>query len=62
MDKEDLLKDFNDVLNFKEFKQALRIGKNSAYQLLKNNIIPSIKVGREYRILKADIINYLLAK
>lgn len=55
----DILKDLDDVLTFKEFKQVLKISKSKAYRLLKNNIIPSRKLGSEYRILKRDIIEFL---
>ena len=33
-----------------------------AYRLLRENIIPSIRIGREYRIAKIDVIGYLKRK
>ncbi len=38
------------------------ISKKLAYHLLQNNIIKSIKIGREYKIAKADVILYLTEK
>lgn len=55
----EILKDFDDVLTFKEFQQVLKIGRNKAYELLQNNIIPSIRIGNSYRIPKINVINYL---
>lgn len=37
----------------------LGIGNTLAYRLVKQNIIKSIKVGREYKIPKANVIAYL---
>jgi len=55
----EILQEFQDVLNFKELKAILRKGKNKTYSLLQDNIIPSKRIGRDYRILKTDVINYL---
>ncbi len=55
----EILKDFDDILTFKEFKQVLKLGRNKAYELLQNNIIPSIRIGKSYRIPKINVINYL---
>lgn len=55
----EILKDFDDVLTFKELKVILGFGKNKVYKLLQNGEIPSTKIGRDYRILKINIINYL---
>ena len=57
--KTEILKDFDDVLTFKEFKQVLKLGRNKAYELLQNNIISSIRIGKSYRIPKINVINYL---
>jgi len=37
----------------------LGIGVNLAYRLVRNNTIPSLKVGREYKIPKRNVIAYL---
>ncbi len=55
----EILKDFDDVLTFKELKKVLNFGKNKVYKLLQNGDIPSTKIGRDYRILKINVINYL---
>ena len=55
----EILKNFDDVLTFKEFRQVLKIGRNKAYELLQNNIISSIRIGNSYRIPKVNIIKYI---
>ena len=55
----EVLKQYNDVLTFKELKEVLNFGKNKIYKLLQNGEIPSTKIGRDYRILKINVINYL---
>ena len=58
-----MFRNFPDVVNVKELQIMLGgISKKLAYQLLQNNIIKSIKIGREYKIAKADIILYLTEK
>ena len=54
-----MLKDYQDTLTFNELKEVLKIGRTKAYQLLKDKIIPSIKVGTNYIIPKISVINYL---
>lgn len=55
-----MFKDFPDVVNVKQLQTMLGgISKKLAYTLLKNNLINSIKIGRQYKIAKADVILYL---
>lgn len=58
-----MFKDYPDVVNVKELQLMLGgISKKLAYHLLQNNIIKSIKIGRQYKISKADVILYLTEK
>ncbi len=58
-----MFKCYPDVVNVKQLQIMLGgISKKLAYQLLGNNIIKSIKIGREYKIAKADVILYLTEK
>lgn len=54
-----LLEDYGDILLFSDIKKILRIGKNKAYELLKNNDIQSFKIGNSYRIPKTEVIKYI---
>ena len=58
-----MFKNYPDVVNVKELQSMLGgISKKLAYNLLRNNIIKSIKIGRQYKIAKADVILYLTEK
>lgn len=58
-----MFKNYPDVINVKQLQEILGgISKKLAYHLLKNNIIKSVKIGREYKIAKADVILYLTEK
>ncbi len=55
-----ILSEYPDVVNFKQFCEMLgNIGKSLGYKLLKDNEINSLKIGRSYRILKSEVIEYL---
>lgn len=53
-----LLDRYKDVLNFQELEEILRTKRTKTYQLLRNKTIPSFKIGTDYRIFKASVINY----
>lgn len=50
---------YSDVVTIKEFSKMLDIGTVLAYKLVKEKAIPTRKIGREYKILKVDVIKYL---
>ena len=43
---------YPDIVNIIQLKKMLGIGINLAYKLVRNKTIPSLKVGREYKIPK----------
>lgn len=47
------------TLTVRELSKILRIGINSAYDLVKNGTIFSVRVGRQYRIPRSAIEKYL---
>lgn len=49
-----------DILSLKDLREALQIGKNSALFLVQNNIIPAHKIMGKWRILKEDLIEYIM--
>ena len=51
---------YNDILTVDELCEVLNIGKNTAYKLLKNGDIKSIKIGRIYKIPKKNVKKYML--
>lgn len=54
-----MLKNYNDVLEVQDLCEILGIGKNTAYKILQNNIIPNRRIGRKYIIPKYGVIKYL---
>jgi excisionase family DNA binding protein len=47
-----MLENYRDVLTVREVAEALRIGKNAAYILVREKKIYSLRVGRKYLIPK----------
>ena len=57
-----MFSDYKDVVSPKELQTMLGIGHNTVYELLRANIIPSVKIGKQLRISKPAVIEYLLSK
>ena len=55
-----MLNEYPDVLNADQVIDILRVSKKTLYHILKENQIQNIKIGREYRILKTALIDYLM--
>ncbi|WP_304507193.1 helix-turn-helix domain-containing protein [Anaerotignum sp.] len=47
------------MVGVNDLQNLLHIGRNKAYELLRNNEIRSIKIGRDYKIPKRCIIDYI---
>lgn len=56
---EGLFKDYPDMLTPPQLMEMLSMSKTSTYRLLSENVIPSIKLGRVYRIPKVYVIQYI---
>ena len=50
---------YPDLVDINQLKEMLGIGITLAYRLVKNNTIQALKVGREYKIPKRNVIAYL---
>lgn len=57
---EKLFSNYPDILNVTEMAQMLGIGRNQAYKLIHQNIIPHRDIGRQHRIAKANVIKYIM--
>lgn len=55
-----MFKDYPDCVNAKELQQMLGIKRTKTYELLKDGKIKSIKIGKDYKISKLNVIAYLL--
>lgn len=48
-----------EYLTVDEIAKSLRLSKMTAYRLINTGVIPAIRVGRSFRIRRADFIAYL---
>lgn len=56
------IRDYGDVLNVNDVKEILGVGYNTAYKLLQNGEIKNFKIGRERKIPKHCLEEYLKEK
>lgn len=54
-----MLEEYEDILSAQAVSYILGIGKNLTLKLLQSGEIPAKKVGKQWRILKSDLILYL---
>lgn len=50
---------YHDVVTVDELAEMLKIGRNTAYEIIRAGIIPSVRVGRNIRISKQAVIEYI---
>lgn len=56
-----MFKGYPDVLSAEQLCEVLGgISRRTVYKLLQENKIDSIKVGREYRVAKINVIDFLM--
>lgn len=55
-----LFADYPDVLNIEQVRTALNIGKNAAYDLIRNRQLRYFKVGTSIRIPKQCLIDFVI--
>lgn len=48
-----------DLVDINQLKEMLGIGTTLAYRLVRNQTIQALKVGRQYKIPKRNVIAYL---
>jgi len=54
-----LFTDYPDILTVPEMAKMLRVGRNTAYDLVKSGDIQSVKVKNQIRIPKSSVIEFL---
>ena len=52
-------RDLPDALSAEELAAALRVNVKTAYKLIRSGAISAVRVGREYRVAKSALIDYL---
>lgn len=58
--REEILKDYPDVLTVCNVQHILHLGRNTVYRLLADGKIKAFKAGRRYIIPKISLIEYIL--
>lgn len=53
---------YPDVVTVEQLMEMLGIGRNLAYELIRAGTIPSVRIGRNIRISKSEIIKYFPAQ
>jgi len=56
-----MFREYPDVLTPGEVQKMLGIGPRLTYRLLRSGQIPSVRMGRLYRVPKVAVIDYLCA-
>ena len=59
MSNKEIFAEYPDVVTPDDLQTMLKIGRNSVYDLLKNKLIKSIRVGKKYIIPKETVIDFL---
>jgi excisionase family DNA binding protein len=54
-----IFRDYPDVLNVKQVSQLLGVSTKTVYRLLREETLSSLKVGREFRIPKVNVMKYM---
>lgn len=59
MNNKEIFAEYPDVVTPDDLQTMLKIGRNSVYDLLKNKLIKSIRVGKKYIIPKVNVIDFI---
>ena len=54
-----VFKEYPDILDVKQVSQLLGVSTKTVYRLLKAETLVSLKVGREFRVPKVNVMKYL---
>jgi len=54
-----VFKEYPDVLDVKQVSKLLGVSTKTVYRLLREGTIESLKIGREFRVPKVNIMRYV---
>ena len=54
-----VFKDYPDVLNVKQVSELLGVSTKTVYRLLNSGALDSLKIGREFRVPKVNVMKYV---
>ena len=49
----------NEIMNVNDLAKYLKIGRSKAYKLINSSGFPAIRIGKNIRIMKHDLNNWL---
>lgn len=52
--------EYPDIITIPQLQQMLSIGRHAAYELISDGYISAVKIGKEFKIPKVNVINYVL--
>ena len=55
----EIFSEYPDVVTVAQMQKMLRTGRNTAYDLVRSGEIPSLKIGKSFKILKRNVVAYL---
>ena len=55
----ELFTNYPDILSVQQLMELLQIGKVLAYKLIESKKFKAVKIGREYKILKNSVIDFI---
>lgn len=58
-DSNAVFKEYNDVVDIDDLQKMLKIGRSSAYDIVKTGRIKTVKIGKRYIIPKQSVIDFL---
>lgn len=59
INSENTFREYPDIVSVEQMTEMLNVGRNTAYKLLSNGSIKSIRIGRVHKIPKQSVISYL---
>jgi len=54
-----VFKEYPDVLDVKQVSKVLGVSTKTVYRLLREGTIDSLKIGREFRVPKVNVMRYV---
>lgn len=57
-----MLEQYNDIMSILDIAESLSIGRNRVYELLRNGDLKGFRIGRNWKIPKKAVQNYILTQ
>ena len=54
-----MLDQYDDMMSVQDLQEALHVGKNRAYELLRNGTVQAIRMGKSWKVPKEAVIEFL---